>query len=114
MIKKLFSYLKDAGIDTYLPAKKNGKCTHPYAVVDEEESIPGLTGRCIHSHYTVTVVVPLERFALLDETSGKVKAALKGTSFRFDGNGGTTANENTGGYSRVLNYRVIKPMGCKN
>ena len=114
MIKKLFSYLKNAGIDTYLPAKKTGKCTHPYAVIEEDGCEPGLTGRCIHSRYTVTVVAPLESYAMLDETSNKAKAALRGTAFRFDGSEATTTNENNDSYSRVLNYRVIKPMGCKN
>lgn len=114
MIKKLFDYLKTAELDTYLPAKKTGKCTHPYTVIDEEKSEIGLTGRCVYAYYTVTVVSPIDNFSLLEETVSKVKAALKEAPFRFDGSSSTTIDENTGGYYRVLNYHAIKPISCKN
>ena len=114
MIKKLFAYLKNAEIDTYLPARKDGKCTSPYAVINEEKSEPGLTGRCLYTYFTVTVVAPADNYSALDQTVSKVRSALKGTQFRFDGSESAEVNENIQGYCRVLNYRVIKPMGCKN
>ena len=114
MIKKLFSYIKNCGVDVYMPAKKTGKCTSPYAVVNEEKSELSQSGKSSYIYFSVTVIAPLEDYSSLDEVSAKVKSSLKGTAFRFMGSETSEAGGSENGYKRKLLYRIIKPAYCKN
>lgn len=113
MIKKLFSYLKGGGVDVYLPAKKPGKCTSAYAVAKEEKCELSTSGRCSYIYFSVTVFAPLEDYASLEETTARVKASLKGTAFKFFGSEGADSGGDANGYKRILTYRAIKPVYCK-
>ncbi len=112
MIKKLFSYLKSAGIDVYLPAKKSGKCTAAYAVVKEEKSEMSLTGKSVYTYFSVTVIAPLENYNSLEELCSKVKCALKNTSFKFCESSDAESGDDFSGYKRILTYRTLKPAIC--
>lgn len=114
MIKKLFSNLKSGGVDVYLPAKKTGKCTSAYAVVNEDKCELSASGRSSYTYFSVTVIAPLEDYASLDEISARVKASLKGTAFKFFGSEAEDAGGGANGYKRILKYRVIKPVCCRN
>lgn len=113
MIKKLFSYLKSSGIDVYLPAKKTGKCTSPYAVINQDKSEISRTGRGLYVYYSVSVIVPLTDYNALEELTAKVRNVLKNTSFKFYGSETKVAGKDYDGYKRTLTYRILKPLICK-
>lgn len=114
MIKKLFSYINDGGVDVYLPAKKTGKCTSAYAVVNEEKCELSPSGKSAYTYFSVTVIAPLEEYGALDEVSARVKASLKGTAFKFFGSEAESAGGDANGYKRIMIYRAIKPVCCRN
>lgn len=112
MIKKLFSHLKSAGIDVYLPAKKSGKCTDAYAVVKEEKSEMSLTGKSVYTYFSVIAIAPLENYNSLEEITAKIKRALKGTAFKFFESNDADSGDDFSGYKRILTYRTLKPAVC--
>jgi len=113
MVKKLFSLLEKNGIAVYLPAKMPGRCTEPYATVNEDKTELAKTGSGAYTYFTVSVMSPVESYASLDELQKKVTAALRGSCFKFLG----SETEETGGdavcYKRTLTYRVLKRI-CNN
>lgn len=113
MIKKLFSYIKSTGTDVYLPAKKTGKCTSPYAVVKEEKSEISFTGKSVYTYFSVTVIVPIENYGLLDDVCIKIRRALKNTPFKFFESKDDESGDDFNGYKRTLTFRTLKSALCK-
>ena len=112
MIKKLFTVLEGAGIEVYMPAKKTGKCASPYAVIKEEKTELNATGKSVSIFFSVSVVVPLDSYGMLDEADRKVKSALKGSAFKFQGNSDEESDGEIGGYIRKLIYTAKKRAVC--
>ncbi len=110
MIKKLFSALEGAGAEVYLPAKKQGKCTAPYVVVNLEKTEPSKTGRGIYSFFSVSLFAPTDNFAALDELHSRVCNSLKGSPFVFIGCDAEPTGGETDSYKRVLNFRTLKKL----
>lgn len=110
MVKKLFSILKSAGIAVYLPAKKAGSCTSPYAVVDTGRFTPSETGKGVRCSFTVSLFAPLDAFGELDVIQKTVLDAVKGTPFRFDGCDTEDAGGEMDSYKRVLAFRALKKL----
>ena len=110
MIKNLFSILKNAGVNVSLPAKKEGKCAIPYAVVDIGKETVSETGKGVYCTFTVSLFAPLDSYGELDTMQMAVFSALKGTSFRFTGSDTEEAGGEVDAYKRVLTFRSIKKL----
>ena len=108
MVKKLFSLLKDGGVDVFLPMKHTGKCTSPYAVVSEEDTNQGKTGSGVYTYFTVTLISPAEDYASLDSMDKKVRTILKDKPFKFVSAHTESADPETAAYKRTLYFRVLK------
>lgn len=112
MVKKLFSLLKDGGVDVFLPIKHTGKCTSPYAVVSEEDTQQGKTGSGVYTYFTVTLISPAEDYASLDSMDKKVRTVIKGTPFKFVSARTESADAETAAYKRTLYFRAFKRNIC--
>lgn len=110
MLKRLFSILKDAGVNVYLPAKKEGKCVSPYAVVDTGRETVSETGKATQCTFSVSLFAPLDSFRELDNMQKAVLGAVKGTPFRFDGCDTEEAGGEVDSYKRVLTLRALKKL----
>ena len=108
MIRKLFETLAESGVNVYFPAKKTGKCTEPYAVIKEEKTVPGTTGRSVTSHFTVSVIVPLDNYRLLSTMEKNIISILKKTPFKYRGTEERQSDDEINAYIRDLSYTVIK------
>lgn len=113
MIKKLFGLLKDAGIDVYLPGKKQGKATDAYAVINCTGSEPGKTGSELYTFFSVALLAPDESYMALCDLEAKTVAALKGSCFKFTESRNEDSFSEAGAYKRVLLYRVLS-RNCTN
>ena len=113
MIKKLFSYIKNSGVDVYMPAKKTGKCISPYAVVNEEKTELSQSDKSSYVYFSVTVAAPIENYSALDAISANIKSALRGTTFKFMGSKTANTDGSENAYKRILTYRSIKPAYCR-
>ncbi len=110
MIKKLYRLLKDGGVNVYLPAKKEGKCSAPYAVVDTSREDITDTGRATQCTFTISLFAPLNSYGELDNMQKTVLSALKDTPFRFTGSDTEEAGGEVDSYKRVLTFRCIRKL----
>jgi hypothetical protein len=108
MVKKLFSLLKEGGVNVFLPAKHLGKCTFPYAVVNEDSVEESKTGSALYTFYSVTLLSPTDDFASLDIMDKKVREILKTSPFKFISSHTESADGDLDAYKRVLTYRSLK------
>ena len=106
MIKKLFSILKNGGVDVYMAGKKQGKCTKAYVSIKEDKSEMSLTGKGIYTYFSVILVSPLDNYCALDAIHNKVDTAIEGSKFKFFGSESEEVSED--GYIRTLTYRRFK------
>ena len=113
MTRKLFTYLKKGGADVYMPAKKTGKCTSPYVVINEEKREPSPSGKSDYVYFTIEIIAPLENYSSLDKLTSTVKTALNGTPFKFIESHSGEPEGNTNSYKRIMTYRAIKPICSK-
>lgn len=113
MVRKLFDLIQSSGTNVYLPAKKTGKCTEPYAVVKEEKTELNATGKSAVVYFTVSIIVPLENYALLSDMESRIKSHLKDSSFKFKGSANRESDGDTDAYIRDLSYTAVKRVsGC--
>lgn len=73
--KKFFDALKAASVDVYTPGARYGLCTSPYCVINRIGSL--LTGTNQGwARYRITMLVPIDSPAMLDELYERVRCAL--------------------------------------
>ena len=108
MIKKLFDLIESCGVKAFFPAKKTGKCTEPYAVVKEEKTVSGVTGKSVTGYFTVSVIAPVESYSSLGIAEKNIKAVLKNSPFKFCGSEDRRSDEDIGAYIRDLSYTATK------
>lgn len=72
----IYKHLKNAGIDVYAPAQKQGECKAPYVVVKDMGTTQYNQFSTTRTLYDVMCYVPKDQFTLLEQYVSKVKAVM--------------------------------------
>lgn len=76
MWKKIYTYLKDKGIEVYAPAQHIGECTTKYVVV-KNAGVQGSEYSTTVGTYNIMCYVPKEQFSQLEAFVSLIKSYLK-------------------------------------
>lgn len=73
----IYKHLSENGIEVYSPTQKQGECVSPYVVVKDAGTTQFNNFSSTQTLYDVMCYVPKDRFTLLEEYVGQVKALMK-------------------------------------
>lgn len=112
-MKRIYTTLKESGLDVYFSGQHKGLCKTPYVVVKESNQSPELGTRVIGRRIVdIMIYIPIGSYIAIESYREKVKRALLNSSFlRYTGfETPIIIEEDIKAYSTSFEYEIMKEL----
>lgn len=111
MIKKIYTALKEAGLNPFWPGKHQGECTQRYCVVKESNQVPFFNANRVgYRIIDIIVFVPISSYIQMEPYVQEIKSELKGLPLRYTGETPVIPDDEKKAYTTSIQYQVLKRL----
>lgn len=110
---KIYSKLKDEGLNPYPPGKHKGECEENYCVIRESNQVPyHYSNQVGYKLFDIILFVPEDSYIQINPYVNKIRKAMKGLSFlRKTGNETPIIiDDRKKAYTMSIEYQIMKAL----